>query len=60
MAEEIVLPIPNLELPQAHFTLTQAPLGHLHQDALKQLLAGIEKDRTCIYAYCNINHSLCL
>lgn len=58
MAEEVVLPVPNLELPQAHFTLTQASLGHLHQDALKQLLAGIEKDRMSLYAYPNSNSNL--
>lgn len=45
MADDIVLPIPNLELPQHHFTLMQPNLGHLHQNALKDLLAGIEKDR---------------
>ena len=44
MSDEVVLPIPNLELPQAHFVLTQENLGHLHQDALKTLMAGIEKD----------------
>ncbi|KAL5529785.1 hypothetical protein ACEPAG_5772 [Sanghuangporus baumii] len=49
MAEEVVLPIPNLELPQAHFTLTQPQLGHLHQDALKVLLQGIEKDQMAPY-----------
>lgn len=45
MADDIVLPIPNLELPQHHFTLMQPNLGHLHQNALKELLVGIEKDR---------------
>lgn len=45
MAEEIVLPIPNLEHPQAHFALTQAQLGDLHHDVLKLLLGDIEKDR---------------
>jgi 26S proteasome regulatory subunit N7 len=46
MADDIVLPIPNLDLPQYYFTLTQPKLEHLHQDALKGLLEGIEKDRT--------------
>lgn len=45
MAEDIVLPIPNLDLPQYHFILTQPKLAHLHDDALKKLLEGIEKDR---------------
>lgn len=45
MADDIVLPIPNLDLPQYHFTLMQPTLGHLHHDALKSLLEGIEKDR---------------
>ncbi|EJD02499.1 proteasome 26S subunit [Fomitiporia mediterranea MF3/22] len=49
MAEEVILPIPNLELPQAHFTLNQSQLGHLHQDALKVLLQGIEKDHMAPY-----------
>ena len=44
MADDIVLPIPNLDLPQYHFTLTQPNLDHLHKDALKGLLEGIEKD----------------
>ena len=49
MADDTVLPIPNLELPQHHFTLMQPNLGHLHQNALKELLAGIEKDRMSIF-----------
>ena len=48
MADDIVLPIPNLDLPQFHFTLTQSNLEHLHKDALKSLLEGIEKDRTSL------------
>ena len=44
MADDIVLPIPNLTLPQHQFTLAQPSLSHLHDDARKALLAGIEKD----------------
>ena len=44
MSDEVILPIPNLDLPQAHFVLTQENLAHLHQDALRTLMAGIEKD----------------
>ncbi|THH03687.1 hypothetical protein EW145_g6087 [Phellinidium pouzarii] len=49
MSEEVVLPIPNLDLPQYHFNLTEPSLGHLHQDALKRLLEGIEKDQMTPY-----------
>ena len=51
MSEEIVLPIPNLELPQTHFVLTQENLAHLHHDALKTLMAGIEKDGEQVYLF---------
>ncbi|KAI5121382.1 hypothetical protein M0805_001195 [Coniferiporia weirii] len=49
MSEENVLPIPNLNLPQYHFTLTEPSLGHLHHDALRLLLEGIEKDQMAPY-----------
>lgn len=39
-----MLPIPNLELPQHHFTLTKLNLQSLHENARKALLEGIEKD----------------
>jgi 26S proteasome regulatory subunit N7 len=45
MADEIVLPIPNLNLPQQFFTLLTSSLSHLHDSAAKSLLAGIEADR---------------
>jgi len=41
MADKIVLPIPNLELPQHFFTLSSPSLAHLHKNAAIQLLAGI-------------------
>ena len=44
MAEEVVLPIPNLELPQYHYALSQSQFSHLHDEARQKLLAGIEKD----------------
>jgi hypothetical protein len=45
MADEIVLPIPNLELPQHFFTLSTPSLSEYHENAAKQLLAGIKTDR---------------
>ncbi|KAH7108264.1 PCI-domain-containing protein [Auriculariales sp. MPI-PUGE-AT-0066] len=44
MSEE-VLPIPNLKLAQLQFTLATPELAHLHDDARKQLLAGIDTDQ---------------
>ena len=44
MADDIVLPLPNLELPQHLFTLSNPSLSHLHENAAKHLLAGIEVD----------------
>lgn len=44
MADDIVVPIPNLDLPQHYFTLSQPKLEHLHKDALTALLEGVEKD----------------
>jgi len=41
---EVVLPIPNLALPQYLFVLSSPSLSRLHDDARTQLLAGIEKD----------------
>jgi 26S proteasome regulatory subunit N7 len=45
MADEVVLPIPNLDLPQQHFVLSSPQFAHLHPDARAKLLAGIEADR---------------
>lgn len=47
MADDIVLPIPNLNLPQHFFTLSTPSLSHLHEQAAKDLLTGIEADRKC-------------
>ncbi|TFK20856.1 hypothetical protein FA15DRAFT_707706 [Coprinopsis marcescibilis] len=44
MAEETVLPIPNLALPQNLFVLSTPSLGHLHDKARTDLLAGIRAD----------------
>jgi hypothetical protein len=44
MADDIVLPIPNLKLPQYHFILTEPKLAHLHEKAGVDLLKGIEAD----------------
>lgn len=46
MAEEVVLPIPNLELPQQQFVLSQPQFSHLHDEARRKLLEGIEADST--------------
>ena len=44
--EELVLPIPRLVLAQHQFTLSTPELSHLHDEARKALLEGIEADRT--------------
>lgn len=49
MADENVLPIPNLNLPQQHFILSQPSLSHLHSDARDALLAGIKADQMAPY-----------
>ncbi|KAG5640996.1 hypothetical protein DXG03_006438 [Asterophora parasitica] len=49
MADDIVLPIPNLALAQHAFTLAQPHLAHLHDDARTQLLAGISADQMTPY-----------
>ena len=49
MAEEVVAPIPNLELAQHYFVLSSPHLSHLHEDARKALLAGIQADRAFPY-----------
>ena len=46
MADDSVLPIPDLKLPQLYFILTKPSLSHLHEDARKDLLEGIKNDRT--------------
>lgn len=45
MAEDLVFPFPNLELPQDTFVLSLPSLSHLHDNARTHLLAGIQKDR---------------
>jgi 26S proteasome regulatory subunit N7 len=45
MADDVVLPIPNLELPQHFFTVSTPSLAHLHDGARQALLKGIEADR---------------
>lgn len=49
MAEDKVLPYPNLALPQEHFILTQPHLSHLHDNARAALLRGIEADAMSAY-----------
>lgn len=48
MADEVVLPIPNLRMPQCLFILSNDQLSHLHSDARKELLEGIKADRQSI------------
>ncbi|KIM37948.1 hypothetical protein M413DRAFT_20188 [Hebeloma cylindrosporum] len=45
MADEIVLPIPNLTIPQNLFVLSNPALKHLHDNARKDLLEGIKADQ---------------
>ncbi|KIO04292.1 hypothetical protein M404DRAFT_143998 [Pisolithus tinctorius Marx 270] len=49
MADDTVLPIPNLSLPQHLFTLINPSLGHLHDVARKSLLEGIKADNMAPY-----------
>jgi len=44
MADDIVLPIPNLNLPQHFFTLSTPSLSHLQENARQELIKGIEAD----------------
>ncbi|PPQ85741.1 hypothetical protein CVT26_005191, partial [Gymnopilus dilepis] len=44
MADEVVLPIPNLTIPQNLFILSNPALTHLHENARKELLEGIKAD----------------
>jgi hypothetical protein len=49
MADENVLPIPNLALPQECFVLQQPSLSHLHDNARVALLEGITADQMAPY-----------
>ncbi|KAF8271912.1 PCI-domain-containing protein [Lactarius quietus] len=49
MAEDNVLPIPNLALPQECFVLQQSSLSHLHDNARVALLEGITADQMAPY-----------
>ncbi|EJU05144.1 PCI-domain-containing protein [Dacryopinax primogenitus] len=49
MAEDNVLPIPNLKLPQAQFVLFSPKLQTLHGKALEDLMAGIQADEMSPY-----------
>jgi 26S proteasome regulatory subunit N7 len=46
MADETVLPIPNLSLSQHFFTLITPALKSLQENARKALLEGIKADST--------------
>ncbi|KAG2012320.1 proteasome 26S subunit [Coprinopsis cinerea AmutBmut pab1-1] len=43
-SDEEILPIPNLNLPQSLFVLSNPRLEHLHEKARKELLEGVEAD----------------
>ncbi|KAH9484646.1 26S proteasome non-ATPase regulatory subunit 6 [Psilocybe cubensis] len=45
MADEVVLPIPNLELPEKLFILSNPALKHLHDEARRVLLEGLKADQ---------------
>ncbi|KAF8644775.1 hypothetical protein AX16_008281 [Volvariella volvacea WC 439] len=49
MADDLVLPIPNLNLPQQLFLLSNVRFQHLHQNATAQLLEGIKTDKMAPY-----------
>lgn len=49
MAEDNVLPIPNLTLPQQYYTLLQPSLSTLHAAARTSLLEGIKADSMAPY-----------
>ncbi|KAJ3483192.1 hypothetical protein NLI96_g6483 [Meripilus lineatus] len=49
MAEDLVLPYPNLELAQHVFVLSSSSLAHLHANTSKELLKGIEADHMAPY-----------
>ncbi|PCH37640.1 PCI-domain-containing protein [Wolfiporia cocos MD-104 SS10] len=49
MPEDVVLPIPNLALPQSLFVLSKPHLSHLHDNARKELLEGIKADQMAPY-----------
>ncbi|KDR68659.1 hypothetical protein GALMADRAFT_256432 [Galerina marginata CBS 339.88] len=56
MADEVVLPIPNLRVPENLFVLSNPALKHLHDNARKELLEGIKADQMGPY-YRNITSS---
>lgn len=49
MADDAVLPIPNLALPQHLFTLSQPGLAHLHANARTELTKAISADQMAPY-----------
>ncbi|KAF9501022.1 PCI-domain-containing protein [Pleurotus eryngii] len=49
MADDIVLPIPNLSLPQQLFVISTPSLTALHENARTELLKNIEADQMAPY-----------
>ncbi|KAK7454616.1 proteasome regulatory particle subunit [Stygiomarasmius scandens] len=49
MADDIVLPIPNLSVPQHLFVLLNPSLSRLHEESRKECLKAIEEDEMAPY-----------
>jgi len=47
MTDDIIVPIPNLALPELLFTLSNPTLHERHSSARTKLLDGIQADRVC-------------
>jgi 26S proteasome regulatory subunit N7 len=59
MADETVLPYPNLRLPEQHFILLTPSLSRLHASARDTLLAGIRTDAMAPYLKAVIASGAC-
>ncbi|KAG7446757.1 proteasome 26S subunit [Guyanagaster necrorhizus] len=57
MSDEVVLPIPNLAVPQHLFILSSPSLSHLHEHSKHALLEAINADQMAPY-YASISPSL--
>jgi len=47
MTDDVIVPIPNLVLPELLFTLSNPTLHERHASARTKLLDGIQADRVC-------------
>ncbi len=57
MSEEVVLPIPNLAVPQHLFILSSPSLSHLHEHSKHALLEAIKADQMAPY-YASLSPSI--